>query len=100
MAFLPACGNRLVGGDDGAQTVITNFHAAHALDEANARAMAQEHYGVGENAKVELELRIIVKRDVLIGATIVNTPDSGGQQWCRNDSGGFCSGISGNRTGL
>lgn len=58
----------LIGGDDGAQTVITNYHVAHAVTEDWVR----ERLGLDENAKVELELKIIVKRDVFIGAAIVN----------------------------
>lgn len=58
----------LIGGDDGAQTIITNYHVAHAVTEEWVR----ERLGLDENAKVELELKIIVKRDVFIGAAIVN----------------------------
>lgn len=58
----------LVGGNDGAQTVITNYHVAHAIEDADARAT----FGLDEKAKVSIELNIIVKRDVRISASIVN----------------------------
>lgn len=58
----------LVGGNDGAQTVITNYHVAHGLTEAEAR----QELGIPEESKVNLSLTIVVKRDVRIGATIVN----------------------------
>ena len=58
----------LVGGADGAQTVITNYHVAHALTEATAR----ENLGIAAESKVEIGLCVIVKRDVRINASVVN----------------------------
>lgn len=58
----------LVGGNDGAQTVITNYHVAHELTEEDVRVELE----IPAESKVTLSLSIVVKRDVRISASIVN----------------------------
>ena len=77
----------LVGSDNGAQTVITNHHVANSFphDEAALRSTIEAMYSeaLGEpvqlaaDAKLETEIRVIVKRDVYITADIVNESEAG-----------------------
>lgn len=58
----------LIGGDDGAQYVVTNYHVVHAMTEETARSLV----GADGSVKVTMESRVIVKRDVLISAEVLN----------------------------
>lgn len=64
----------LVGPDDGAQTVITNHHVVRPMDyaEPGTEEALKETLGLGENDDLELVVRVVVKRDVYINASIVN----------------------------
>lgn len=63
----------LVGTDEGAQTVITNHHVIHPLDYyPEDEAEVRERLGLAADDDLGLFLRIVVKRDVYINASIVN----------------------------
>lgn len=68
----------LVGDAEGAQHVITNHHVAHAYtpEQMKEYLIASETPGVTADSKIALDLRIIVKRDVLVKATIVNESEA------------------------
>lgn len=68
----------LVGDTEGAQHVITNHHVAHAYtpEQMKDYLVATETPGVTKDSKIALDLRIIVKRDVLVKATIVNESEA------------------------
>ncbi len=58
----------LIGNEDGAQTVITNYHVAHSLTEEIARA----NFQIPAESSVEIRLSVVVRRDVRINASTVN----------------------------
>ena len=60
----------LIGRPEGAQTVLTNYHVAHAVTEDQVRAMLGT--SIAANARIEFKIRVVVKRDVFINASIVN----------------------------
>lgn len=66
--YTPVGTGFLVGTDGGSQTVITNFHVAHAVDEAWAR----EAVGAASDAKIGIQLQIVGIRDMRLNADIVN----------------------------
>lgn len=69
----------LVGTDSGAQTVITNFHVVQIPTDEKALKSYLDSYGVNYDSKADLETRIeiVVKRDVVITAEIVNYSEAG-----------------------
>lgn len=60
----------LIGRAEGAQTVLTNYHVAHAHTEAEIRELLGS--SIAANARIEFKIRVVVKRDVFINASIVN----------------------------
>lgn len=60
----------LIGRAEGAQTVLTNYHVAHAFTEDDVRALLGT--SIAANARIEFKIRVVVKRDVFINASIVN----------------------------
>ena len=60
----------LIGRPEGAQTVLTNYHVAHAVTEDQVRAKLGT--SIAANARIEFKIRVVVKRDVFINASIVN----------------------------
>ena len=60
----------LIGRPEGAQTVLTNYHVAHAVTEDQVRTMLGT--SIAANARIEFKIRVVVKRDVFINASIVN----------------------------
>ena len=69
----------LIGTDNGAQTVITNYHVVQIPTDEKALKNYLDAYGVGyaANAKLETVIEIVVKRDVVITAEIVNHSEAG-----------------------
>lgn len=74
MGFLTVGTGFLIGDEDSAQHVLTNYHVAHAYTDETMKAYLIEsgQLGVTADSKVKIDLRIVVKRDVLIKASIVN----------------------------
>ena len=60
----------LIGRPEGAQTVLTNYHVAHAVTEDQVRTMLGT--SIAANARIEFKISVVVKRDVFINASIVN----------------------------
>lgn len=69
----------LIGTDNGAQTVITNYHVVQIPTDEKALKNYLDAYGVGyaANSKLETVIEIVVKRDVVITAEIVNYSEAG-----------------------
>ena len=69
----------LVGTDSGAQTVITNFHVVQIPSDEKALKSYLDSHEVNYDSKADLETRIeiVVKRDVVITAEIVNYSEAG-----------------------
>ena len=64
----------LIGRAEGAQTVLTNYHVAHAWTEQDVRDALGD--AVPANARIDFKIRVVVKRDVFINATIINESQS------------------------
>lgn len=68
----------LIGNEDGAQTVITNYHVAHSLTEEIARA----NFQIPAESSVEIRLSVVVRRDVRINASTVNESAQADFRFC------------------
>lgn len=62
----------LIGDETGAEYMITNYHVVNMNDEV--KNAASEVFGVdfGNLSNINLQIQVVVKRDVVINATIVN----------------------------
>lgn len=61
----------LIGNEDGAEYLITNYHCLNATDEL--REKIAEEYALGEDEKNSLsfQIQVVVKRDIVVDATVV-----------------------------
>lgn len=62
----------LIGDETGAEYMITNYHVVNMNDDV--KAAASEVFGVDFNNpnNINMQVQVVVKRDVVINATIVN----------------------------
>ncbi len=69
----------LIGTEEGAQHVVTNYHVAVEFDGMKADDFAEllKENGYPEDTKAEYEIRISVRRDVSIKADVVNSSKEG-----------------------
>lgn len=66
----------LIGATNGAEYMITNTHVITM--DSEVRAAATEYFGVdfSNPNNINLQIQVVVKRDVVINATIVNSSDN------------------------
>ncbi len=64
----------LIGNEEGAEYLITNYHCLNVTEELR-NSVAQE-YGLTEDAgKLIFEVKVVVKRDISIDATVVTASE-------------------------
>lgn len=66
----------LIGATNGAEYMITNYHVIAMNDEIKTEAST--HFGVDffNPNSVNLQIQVVVKRDVVINASVVNSSDN------------------------
>lgn len=62
----------LIGDESGAEYMITNYHVVNMDSEVKKAASERFHVDFNDSKNINMQVQVVVKRDVMINATIVN----------------------------